>query len=459
MKNPILVPEIRDLLKRKKFKVLQSFVEERHEKEIAEYIQLLRPEEIWAVLNLVDIRRRIEIFGYLDMEVQVDLVSGAWRRQISELLAEMPHDDRADLFQHLEKDVADRLLVYLPISERADVIRLTSYREETAGAIMTTDYATLNENDTAEGAIRKVRRMAPSKETIYYIYVTDDSDKLIGFVSLEKLILARPKQKVKNIMKREVIIAFVDDDQEYAARLLADYDLLALPVVDRNLKLAGIITYDDAIDILREEQTEDLEKLMAISGRVEDKTYLQVPAYTHFRKRVFWVVILGLFGLLTGLVIQTFQRTLETLIVLAFYMPLLNAAGGNTGSQSATVVLRALTLKELEFRDMAKVIRKEFIISFFLSLCLGLITFVRVLLLSEGTHIPPEFTIINVSLVIAISLGLQVLWSTIFGAIVPLIATRLKIDPAIVSSPLLTTFVDMGGIVIYFTVARIILGI
>ncbi len=459
MKNPILVPEIRDLLIRKKFKVLQSFVEERHEKEIAEYIQLLRPDEIWAVLNLVDIHRRIEIFGYLDMDVQVELVSGNWRKQISELLAEMPHDDRADLFQHLEKDMADRLMVYLPISERADVIRLTSYQEETAGAIMTTDYATLNENDTSEVAIRKVRRMAPSKETIYYIYVTDDSDKLIGFVSLEKLILARPKQKVKNIMKKEVIIAFIDDDQEYAARLLADYDLLALPVVDRNLKLAGIITYDDAIDILKEEQTEDMEKLMAISGGVEDKTYLQVPAHVHFRKRVFWVVTLGVFGLLTGLIVEVFQKTLETLIILTFYIPLLNAAGGNTGSQSATVVLRALTLKELDFRDIIRVVKKEFVISFFLSICLGGITFFRVYYLTGGTHIPEQFTLMNVSMVIAISLGLQVLWSTIFGAIVPLIATRVKIDPAIVSSPLLTTFVDMGGIIIYFTVARIILGI
>ena len=260
-------------------------------------------------------------------------------------------------------------------------------------------------------------------------------------------------------MKKEVIFANVNDDKEKIAKIIEEYNLLALPIVDVNEKLAGIITYDDASDIIREEETEDLEKLMAISGKVEEKTYLDVPALVHFRKRAFWVVTLGLFGLLTALIIQSFQDTLQSLIILAFYMPMLNAAGGNTGSQSATVVLRSLTLNELLPSDIFRVIKKEFIISFFLSLSLGLIIFIRVYLFPATGNIPSQFSLLSVALAISISLTLQVLWSTIFGAIIPLIAVRIEVDPAVVSSPLLTTFVDMGGIVIYFSVAKIFLGI
>ncbi len=458
MKNPIIIPELRELLKKKKFNVLKSFLEESHPKEIAEYLGLMNPDEIWRLLNQVNIYIRTDIFKYLDIDVQAEMVAGSMRKNVTELLSEMSPDDRADLFQHLEKNVADRLLLYLPIPERTDIIKLTSYRVETAGAIMTTDCATLNENLTVEEAIRKIRREAPSKETIYYIYIIDNEEKLIGFISLQKLILARPRQKIKNIMKKDIIYAYTDDDQENTAQLIEEYDLIALPIVDRSERLAGIVTYDDAIDIIRDEETEDLEKLMAISGGVEEKSYLEVPAFVHFKKRAFWVIILAFFGLLTGLIVEAFQDTLQALIILTFYIPLLNAAGGNTGSQSATVVLRSLTLNELYPRDIIKVIKKEFAISFLLSICLGIMTFFRVYLF-PATGIPGNITMLSVSLVIGISLALQVLWSTIFGAIVPLMATRLKLDPAVVSSPLLTTFVDMGGIVIYFTTAKIILGI
>jgi len=459
MKNPILIPELRDLLSKNKIEILKNFIEEGHPKEIAEYIALLDPDEIWQILNTAALPQKVKIFSYLDMDVQVEMVSGTRKKNTTELLTEMSHDDRADLFQHLEKHVVDRLLVLLPLSERRDIINLTSYKEETAGAIMTTDFATLNENNSVQESIAKVRKDAPSKETIYYIYVTDDEGKLIGFVSLRKLIMSKPENKVRDVMKRDVKFTYTDDDRETAARKIEEYDLLALPVVDESVKLMGIVTYDDAMDILKEEQTEDLEKLMAISGGVESKSYLEVHALTHFKKRAFWVIILGLFGILTGMIIESFKSTLESLLILAFYMPLLNAAGGNTGSQSATVVMRSLTLSELTFRDIFRVIRKEFVISTFLSVCLGIIVFMRVYFFSSHGGIPEGITLENVSLVISMSLALQVIWSTVFGAVIPLVAQKVKVDPAIVSSPLLTTFVDMGGILIYFGVAKAVLGI
>lgn len=458
MKNPALVPELRELLRRKKFGVLKSFISENHPKETAEFLSMLNPNEIWRILALVDIYTRVDIFEYFDIDVQVELVSGSMRSHITELLEELSADSRADLFQHLEKDMADRLLLRLPVKERADIIKLTSYTEKSAGSIMTTDQATLNENYTVEQSIRKVRKDAPSKETVYYIYVIDDDGRLMGFVSLEKLILAKPRQRVKDIMKTEMIYANVADDQERAAKLIEEYDLIALPIVDANHKLAGIVTYDDAIDIIREEQTEDMERLMAISGEVADKPYLEVPAFVHFKKRAFWVIVLALLGLATGLIVESFQNVLQTLLVLAFYMPMLNATGGNTGSQSATVVLRSLTLNELTFADLGKVVRKELEISAMLSLCLGAIVFARVVLFSSG-DVPPDISVANVALVIGASLALQVIWSTTLGAAVPIVAKKVNVDPALVSSPLLSTLVDMGGILIYFSMAKLILGI
>ena len=458
MKNPIFVPELRELLKKKKFSIIKSFLEVNHPKEIAEYLALLNPNEIWKILDLVDIYSQVDIFKYFEIDVQVELVAGSMRTRIMELLKELSPDSRADLFDNLEKDMADRLLLLLPIKERADVLNLTSYNEKSAGSIMTTDHAILNERDTVEHAIRKVRKEAPSRETIYYIYVIDDDGRLIGFVTLEKLILAKPRQHIRDIMKGEIIYASTEDDQEYAAKLIDEYDLLALPIVDKKDRLMGIVTYDDAMDVIHEEHTEDMERLMAISGEVVDKPYLDIPAFVHFKKRAFWVIILALLGLVTGLIVKSYQNVLEVLIVLAFYMPMLNATGGNTGSQSASVVIRSLALNELTFSNVWQVVKKELQISLMLSLCLGVIVFIRVLIFTSS-DIPPTISIDSVALVISISLALQVIWSTTLGAAVPLLASKLKVDPALVSSPLLATLVDMGGIFIYFSVAKLILNI
>ncbi len=460
MKNPILVPEIRDLLKRKRYKIIKSFLDDQHPKEIAEYLGMLQPEEIWKILDLVDQYQRAEIFTYFDIDDQSRLAAPDFRRNIKELLLNMSHDDRADMFQHLDRDMVNRLLLLMPPKERADIINLTGYREETCGAIMTTDFATLLEDDSVERAIKKIRRDAPGKETIYYIYVTDVEGMLKGFVSLRKLILSRPKQKVKNIMRREIIYAYVDDDQEDASSLIEEYDLLALPVVDSDGRLAGIITYDDAIDIIRDEHTEDMEKFMAISGGVEEAGYLEVSPYTHFKKRVGWVIVLAAMQFISGLIIQGFSDTLQNFIILAYYMPLLNSTGGNTGSQSATMVIRALALNELTFRDVLRVMKKELVVSLLISVCVGVLIFLRVFVF-PGSHAeaPAGISIVRIAYMLSLALSVQVVWATILGAMVPLVATRFKIDPAVVSSPAISTLVDVGGIAIYFATAKLILGI
>lgn len=459
MKNPLIFDEIKEMLKKRKYKALKTFFEEQHEKEAAEYLSLLQPNEIWKVLNILNVYVRARIFSYMDLEVQVSMISNGLRKYVIELLTPMSHDDRADLFQHLEKNVADKLLLYLPLKDRRDILHLTSYQEGTNGAIMTTNFVSLYEEDSVEKSIRKIRKEAPAKETIYYIYIVDKNNTLIGFVSLRKLILARPKMTVKQLMTTDVISVYAHDDQESAAKLIEEYDLLALPVLDQQQRMLGIITYDDAFDIIREEETEDLEKLMAISGPVTEKTYLEVPVWTHFKKRAIWVLIFAIFGFFTASIVQGFQNTLQTLIILSFYMPLLAATGGNTGSQSVSVILRSLALNELSAENIFSVLRKELMISLLLSICVGLITYLRIYIFPGTTIIPKEFTITSIALVISIALAIQIIWSTVFGAMIPIFATKLKIDPAIISSPALTTLVDMGGITIYFTCAKFILGI
>ena len=460
MKYPILVPELRYLLRKKKLKILKSFMEDHHDNEIAEYLSMLRPDELWRIVDLVGIYQRAGIFSYMDMDVQVSMISGAHKKNVKSLLLQMSHDDRADLFQHLDKVMADRLLLLLPTKDRADIIRLTSYQEETCGAIMTTDFATLLEDDIVEKAIKKIRREAPGKETIYYIYVTDKEGRLIGFISLRKLIISKTKNKISDIMKRDTIFAFADEDQEKAANLIDEYDLIALPIVDRDEKLVGIITHDDAMDIIRDEQTEDMEKLMAISGGVEEKSYMGISAFIHFRKRASWIVILALLELLSGFIIEGFRATLQNLIILAYYMPLLISTGGNTGSQSATMVLRAIALNELSPKDTMGVIRKELAVSLMLSVCVAAIVCLRVFLMSHGSNdIPPALGLTRIAMMISLALAIQVIWSTVLGGIIPLVATRIKIDPAVVSSPAIATLVDVGGVLIYFSTAKLLLGI
>ncbi|OQC66664.1 MAG: Magnesium transporter MgtE [candidate division Hyd24-12 bacterium ADurb.Bin004] len=287
----------------------------------------------------------------------------------------------------------------------------------------------------------------------------DDRRKLLGFVSLKDLIIARREARVSDIMHGEVIFSRVEDDQEDAARKIQKYDLIALPVLDGDDALVGIITYDDAIDVITQEHTEDMEKFMAIAGSHEAGVYLKTSAWVHFKNRAYWIVGLAALGLVSGVIIHRFEATLMKLLILALYMPMLADTGGNTGSQSATVVVRALALGEITPRDVARVLFKEFKISVLLAVILGVISWGKVMFLSQGAEIPAGFSLARIGGAIAIALGLQVVTATLIGALLPLGAARMKWDPAVVASPALTTIVDITGLLIYFTTARLLLGV
>jgi magnesium transporter len=458
-KNPLLAPELREMLAAGDTKALEEFCESVHPASIAELIAALDATEAWAVLCHAEPALRAEVFSHLDNDLQVDIIGTLRRDEIARIMTAMPHDERADLFKNLPEDRRETLLPALAQAEREDIRRLIAYEEGTVGSVMTSDYATLTPHLTAHQAVERLRQVAPDKETIYYAYVVDDQRKLLGFVSLKDLILARREARVGDIMHTEVISVRVDDDQEKAARTIQKYDLLALPVLNGGDALVGIVTHDDAIDIITQEHTEDMEKFMAIAGSHEGAMYMKTSVWQHFRNRSPWIIALALLGLVSGLIVQNFEGLLMQFTVLAAFMPMLADTGGNTGSQSATLVVRALALNEVSTKDILRILSREFRVALLLALLLGAIAFGRVLFLGGGSAIPGSYSLNRLGIAISIALGLQVVTSTLIGALLPLGAAKMKWDPAVVASPALTTIVDITGLFIYFSTAKLFLGI
>ncbi len=459
MKNPILVPELREYLAKNDIKKLQQFCAASHPGVIADFLAGLTAPEIWQVLIHIEPALRADIFSKFDVDVQLDLADLLNRQDLASLVVDMPPDDRVDLLKRIPKDQREALLPALAQAEREDIRKLSSYPEGSAGAVMTSDYATLPAELTAADAIDKLRREAPDKETIYYAYVVDESRKLIGFVSLKDLILARSGTRIGDIMHRDVIFARVTDDQEEAALKIQKYDLIALPVINGNDILVGIITHDDAIDILSQEHTEDMEKIMAISGAHETGVYMRTSAWMHFRNRSGWILILALLGLVSGYIVQSFEGLLMQFALVATFMPMLADTGGNTGSQSATLVIRALAVKEISPKDTLSVMFKEAQVALLLGLLMAAFAFARVILFARGTRIPAGHSIAMIGLAIATALALQVVTATLIGALLPLAATKMKFDPAVVASPALTTIVDITGLLIFFITTTLMLGV
>ena len=459
MQNPLFIPEIREMLGRSDRRSLTEFCKHEHPAQIAEYLSPLERDEIWEVLRALSYVLRAEIFSHLPAHDQVEIATSLRRIELAKLVNEMPPDDRIDLLRKLPEETSDLLLPALAQAERDDVRRLASYPEGTAGSVMTTEYATVPINATVEEALCTLRREAPDKETIYYAYIVDEQRRLIGFVSLKDIILAHPSMRICDIMHTEVISRNASADREDAARTIQRYDLIALPVVDNDNVLLGIITHDDAVDIITQEHTEDLERLMAIGGSHDAANYMPTSPWKHFLNRVPWLIGLAALGLLSGAVIMSFEETLTSFVILAFFMPMMADTGGNTGSQAATLVIRALALREISPRDFLNVLGKELCTALLLASVLSGLAFARVTFFTSNMSAPPGVDLVRVALAIATALSLQVVSATLIGASLPLIVAAFKKDPAVIASPALTTFVDISGLFIYFSVARWFLNI
>lgn len=455
MFDPLLLPELREMLLENDTQAMREFCTIFHAGVVAENLEALTAPECWQVLSQADWRRRAEAFEYFSRVRQMELVATIDKPHLSALLEVMAPDDRVALLKNMEPSQIDLLLPLMAQVERDDIRKLLSYPPHSAGSIMTTEYASLHQEVTAAVALAQLRSQAPNHELIYYIYVIDEARHLIGFVSLRKLILAKPETPISEIMDKDVISVRVDEDQEMVARKIARYDFIAMPVVDDQGRLVGIVTHDDVVDVLQQEATEDVHHMGGVVPLTEQ--YLESKFVTLWRKRAMWLSVLFLAEVFTFSALAHFENEIAKVVALSLFVPLCISTGGNSGSQAATLITRALALGQIKLGDWFRVIWHEFGMGIALGLTLGAIAFVRAYFTPEkvlGTADP-----LLLAAVIAQAVAAICLWGTLVGSALPLIFKRLGIDPGIASSPFVATFVDVTGIVIYFSIARVYLNL
>ncbi|MCL6233794.1 MULTISPECIES: magnesium transporter [Acinetobacter] len=397
---------------------------------------------------LLHLPARAYVFSYLKPEEQVKFARGLTRTDLAEIMGEMPSDKRVDLFKCLDHEQQNTLLPALAQAEREDIRQLSSYVEGTAGAIMSSEYATLKPNMSVKDAIKMLRYEAPDSETIYLAYVLDEARKLLGVLSLKQLILAEEQSNISDLMATDIIFAYFDSDQNEVAKTIARYDLLALPIIDHAGVMVGIVTYDDAMDVASEEATEDFLK----SGAVDASSKLSLksaPILQLYQKRVYWLVFLVFGSLLSGIGIAHFEDVIAANIVLVFFLPLLVGSGGNAGSQSATLMVRALATGDVHFRDWFYLLGRESLVA----LCLGGTMAIAVSILG---YYRGDAT---VALVLALSMMGIVLLGCLIGMSLPFILNKLKFDPASASAPLVTSICDATGVVVYLMIASQLLNL
>ena len=447
LRNPLLVPDLRELIQAGEIAALRDFFAEQHPAHVAEVIEDMDEDEGDTILAILPDRLQASVMSYVDPERQVRVVDTMAPIEAAALLHLMSHDDRADLVNRLDEDRVDQILRNLAQAEREDIRRLASFEEGTAGAVMTTDYATLTPNLTVREALDRLRHEAPDRETIDYSFVVDPEHKLLGIVPLKRLIMASPRARIDEIMQRDTIVGRVDEDQESVARKIDKYDLFAIPVVDASDKLVGIVTHDDAMDILRREQTEDMLKFGGVSAdpEADNAPYWQSGIIGVVRRRLPWLLMLLLAENFTYPVLSYFEDIQQRFLSLIKFLPLLIGTGGNAGSQTVGTIIRGLSLGEIGKGDLWKVLLRECATG----LCLGLTLGTIGLFYAHLWRGQPW----RIAAVVGLAILCICVWANTIGALVPLMAKKLGIDPAVISAPFITTLVDATGLVIYFTIA------
>ncbi len=416
--------------------------------DLAEFIEQSTEEDDSGLILLrtLPLEQQAKVFGYITPDIQLPLARLIPNRELVSLVTAMSSDERADFFNLLDENQQHSLFQSLASREREDLRRLASFEEGTAGALMTSDYAVVSSGMTVASALSLLRNTAPDKETIYQAYVVDGDHRLLGAISLRNLITSAPGALVDSLMATGLVSARTDTGQEEVARLISRYDLLALPIVDEDGRLVGIVTYDDAMDVAEAEATEDIHKGATV-GRLETGLKTASP-FSLYRSRVQWLVILVFANIFTGAGIAYFEETISEHIALLFFMPLLVASAGNAGAQSATLMVRGMATGDVSARDWGALLAKDILVATGLGITMAA-TVMVIGLLRAG----PE-----IALVVAITMITVVMMGSIVGMLLPFLLDKLKIDPATASMPLITTIADVSGVLIYFSVAAALLG-
>ena len=451
--NVTLTETIRVLLEERKFNTLRDILTTMKPYDIAAIFEELQDEKTPILFRIMPKELAAETFVEMDDETQEFLIHGLSDSELKEVVDELFVDDAVDLIEEMPANVVKRILRQADKDMRKQINELLKYPEDSAGSIMTTEFIVLRPDMTAEMAIKRIRRTGVDKETIYTCYVTDNNNKLIGISTVKDLLLADDDDLVKDLMEENVISVNTLDDQEQVAQMFSNYNFLALPVVDNENRLVGIVTIDDAIDVIQEEATEDIEKMAAVLP--SDKPYMKTSVWGIYRKRIPWLLVLMLSATFTSTIISSFEGALASVIVLSSFIPMITGSGGNAGSQASVSVIRALSLGEIEFKSMFRVLWKELRVSILCGATLAAANFIKLMIFDLNGN-PNAFMI---ALVVSLTLLGTIMMSKLVGSSLPLLASKIGFDPAVMANPLISTVCDSLSLLIYFGIATSILNI
>ena len=429
------------LLAQRQFKAVRSILDVMNEVDIASLLSDLEDKELALAFRLIPKDKAAEVFANMNNSMQTYLVEMFSEKELKELLDDLYMDDTVDLLEELPANLVNRILDTVNQSDRNLINQLLNYPDDSAGSIMTTEYVDIRETMTVAQAMAHIKETGIHKETIYTCYVTDQR-RLLGIVSAKDLMTTADDVLIRDLMQTEIISVSTHTDKEEVAQLFTKYNFLALPVLDQDERLVGIVTFDDAMDVMVDEATEDITKMAAMSP--SEKSYFETSVLAHAKHRIAWLLILMFSATITGTIITRYENAFAAIPLLVSFIPMLMDTGGNCGSQSSTLIIRGIALGEIQFSDLFRVMFKEFRVSLIVGVALALANGIRILIMYKNA---------GLALVIGLSLVATIVISKLIGCVLPLIAKKLHMDPAIMASPLITTLVDTCSILIYFNIA------
>ncbi len=445
------------MLAEKKYAALRDILETMHPSDVAGLFDGLEEKQIPLMFRLLPKEQAAETFVEMEPDAQELLIRGFSDNELKEVLDELYVDDAADLVEEMPANVVKRILKQADPEMRSSINQILRYPDNSAGSLMTTEYVSLRPEMTVEEAIVRIRRQGVDKETIYTCYVTEKDRRLIGLVSVKDLLLAEDDSaEIKDIMLTNLISVTTQTDQEEVAQTLSRYRFLALPVVDTENRMVGIVTFDDAMDVMQEEAAEDMDIMGGMTP--SEKSYLKSSVPELFRNRIPWLMLLMVSATFTGLIITAFEGALAAQVALTAFIPMLMGTGGNSGSQSSVTVIRALSLGELKFSDLPRVVWKELRTAVLCGIALGLACFAKIWLVDKLLMGNEDINLM-VDLVVCLALVVTVMLAKMIGSVLPMVAKALKLDPAVMASPFISTIVDALSLLVYFMFAKALLGV
>ncbi len=431
------------LIQEKKYVTLKKELEEMNEADVAELLEPLDIHTSLLIFRMLPKDLAVDVFAHFSVEQQRDFIGVVTDKELKDIIDELFFDDMIDIIEEVPANIVKKILLNAKEEERSLINQFLRYPPDSAGSIMTIEYVDLKKTMTVRDALDHIKETGLDKETVYTCYVTDKNRKLEGIVSLRKLVISEEDHTIEDIMDRDVIYVHTNHDQETVAGMFKKYGFLALPVVDKEDRLTGIITIDDIVNVIDQETTEDFQKMAAMSP--SEEKYLDANIFNLAKQRVMWLLVLMVSATFTGGIIRKYESVLETVVVLTAFIPMLMDTGGNSGSQSSTLIIRGLALGEIDLEDVGKVMWKEFRISIVVGIVLAIVNFFRIYLFDDVG--------LTVSLTVSLTLFVTVIIAKVVGGILPMIAKKMKIDPAIMAGPLITTIVDALNLIVYFAIA------